>query len=66
MLLISADLEEIIALSDRIMVLYKGEVVAHFRADEADENELGLYMLGAERMTGATACIGEHTEGANV
>jgi simple sugar transport system ATP-binding protein len=65
-LLISADLEETIALSDRIMVLYKGEVVAHFRADEADENELGLYMLGAQRMPGATACIDHPIEGANV
>lgn len=64
-LLISADLEETIALSDRIMVLFRGEIVAHFRADEADENELGLYMLGAQRKTGATACVGQFEECAN-
>ena len=56
-LLISADLEETIALSDRIMVLFKGEVVAHFRAGEASENDLGLYMLGAERQPGASARV---------
>jgi len=65
-LLISADLEEIIALSDRILVLFKGEVVAHFRADEADENQLGLYMLGAERQPHASACLRDRSGYADV
>lgn len=65
-LLISADLEETIALSDRILVLFKGEVVAHFRADEADENQLGLYMLGAERQENATACLTPEQEATHV
>ena len=56
-LLISADLEETMALSDRVAVLFKGEIVAHFRADEADENEIGLYMLGAKRQADASAVI---------
>ncbi|WP_371171529.1 ABC transporter ATP-binding protein [Aliiroseovarius sp. 2305UL8-7] len=65
-LLVSADLEETIALSDRIMVLYKGEVVAHFNADQADENELGLYMLGAERQSDASACLSDRQEMSDV
>ena len=48
-LLISADLEEVMALSDRIAVFYKGEIVGQFAADTLNENELGLYMLGAKR-----------------
>lgn len=65
-LLISADLEETIALSDRIIVLFKGQIVAHFRAGEADENALGLYMLGAERKAGASGCLDEKPEHAHV
>ena len=48
-LLISADLEEVIALSDRIAVFCKGEIVGQFPSDTIEENELGLYMLGAKR-----------------
>lgn len=49
-LLISADLNELIALSDRIIVLYHGEVVADLdNSDKVDEKELGLYMLGLKR-----------------
>ena len=48
-LLISADLEEILALSDRIAVLFKGEITASFEAGAADERELGLYMTGLQR-----------------
>ena len=44
-LLISSDLDEILALSDRIAVMYRGRIVAHFPAD-TDAGELGLYMTG--------------------
>ncbi|MGO4568867.1 ABC transporter ATP-binding protein [Rhizobium sp. 2YAF20] len=54
-LLISADLEEVLSLSDRIAVLFKGEIVAHFRADTADQREIGLYMTGLKRQPFATA-----------
>ena len=49
-LLISAELEEIMSLSDRIIVMYEGEIVALFHPDETTEEELGLYMAGAKRM----------------
>lgn len=50
-LLVSADLNEVISLSDRLLVLYGGEVVALFpEASRVTEEELGLYMLGVKRM----------------
>jgi len=51
MLLVSADLSELLALSDRIVVLYHGEIVAEFRNNQLDEKELGLYMLGLKRQS---------------
>ncbi len=45
-LLISEDLDEIMALSDRIAVLYEGEVVGIVNRDEADAEMLGLMMAG--------------------
>ena len=51
-LLISADLNEVLELSDSIIVMYGGEIVAYF-PDSASvtEEELGLYMLGVKKMT---------------
>ncbi len=48
-LLISEDLDEILALSDRIVVLYEGEVVGEMRAAEADAERIGLLMAGSRR-----------------
>lgn len=45
-LLVSAELSEILALSDRIAVLYEGQVTGLFDAGVVTEEELGLYMLG--------------------
>ena len=45
----SADLDEIMALSDRIAVMYRGEIVATFEAGEVTEDELGLLMTGGGR-----------------
>ncbi len=46
-LLISEDLDEILALSDRIAVMYEGEIVGVLPAQEADVERLGLMMSGA-------------------
>ncbi|NPA06696.1 MAG: ABC transporter ATP-binding protein [Chloroflexi bacterium] len=48
-LLISAELDEIMSLSDRIAVMYEGEIVALFDADKVDKATLGMYMAGARR-----------------
>jgi ABC-type uncharacterized transport system ATPase subunit len=50
-LMVSADLDELFLLSDRILVIYEGEIVAEFLPDQATPEEVGLYMTGAKRMT---------------
>jgi simple sugar transport system ATP-binding protein len=46
-LLVSADLEEILSLSDRIAVIYEGEIVAILDPKKTNEKELGLLMTGS-------------------
>lgn len=46
-LLISADLHEVMSLSDRILVMYEGRIVGEVPGDEATEEGLGLLMTGA-------------------
>lgn len=50
-LLVSSDLEELLALCDRIAVMFGGEIVGLFSAKETSERELGFYMTGAKRKT---------------
>lgn len=47
--MISTDLEEVLALSDRILVLYEGRIAGIVEADKTDEEELGLLMMGGVR-----------------
>src|SRR4051812_14317904 len=47
-LLISLELEEVLSLSDRILVMYEGEIVGEHGTD-VDEQEIGLEMLGGRR-----------------
>ena len=47
-LLISEDLDEVRSLADRILVLYEGRIVHETSGEEADVEELGLAMAGAE------------------
>lgn len=46
MLLISSDLDELIKVSDRIMVLFRGRIMGFVDADEATREGLGRMMLG--------------------
>ena len=51
-LLVSADLSEVIDLSDQLLVMYGGKAVAFFpSASNVSEEELGLYMLGLKRQS---------------
>lgn len=45
-LLISSELSEILSLSDRILVMYRGRVVHETNARDATDEGLGLYMMG--------------------
>jgi simple sugar transport system ATP-binding protein len=45
-LLVSAELSEILALSDRILVMYEGRILADLPRTEASEEKLGLLMAG--------------------
>lgn len=49
-LLVSLELDEIMDLSDRILVMYEGEIVAEFNQKEATINEIGLYMSGSKKV----------------
>ncbi|MFZ9594674.1 MAG: ABC transporter ATP-binding protein [Bdellovibrionia bacterium] len=47
-LLVSSELDELLALSDRILVLYEGQIRAEFQRSEVSEEKLGLYMGGSQ------------------
>jgi len=49
-LLVSADLDEVLQLSDRIAVLFEGEIMGILPAQGIDVVELGLLMAGAKRL----------------
>ena len=49
-LLVSLELDEVMNLSDRILVMYEGEIVGEFDPKQTSVQELGLYMAGAKRM----------------
>ncbi len=48
-LLVSLELDEVMDVSDRIVVMYEGEIVADLNPNEITVQELGLYMAGSKR-----------------
>ncbi len=48
-LLVSLELDEVMNLSDRILVIYEGEIVAEIDPKQTTVQELGLYMAGSKR-----------------
>ena len=54
-LLISADLGEVMNLADRILVMYEGKVVGEVAADKATETGLGLLMTGSGEQHGGVS-----------
>jgi len=48
-LLVSLELDEVMNLSDRILVIYEGELVAELNPRETNYQELGLFMAGSQR-----------------
>ena len=45
-ILISVELDEILSLSDRILVMFDGKIMGERKAADTDERELGLLMAG--------------------
>lgn len=54
-LLISLELDEVMNLSDRILVMYEGQIVGEFDPHKTTVEELGLYMAGAKKQGEAKA-----------
>ena len=50
-LLVSFELDEVMNLADRILVMYEGEIVGELDPKKTTNQELGLYMAGAKRNT---------------
>ena len=50
-LLVSLELDEVMNLADRILVMYEGEIVGELDPKQTNVQELGLYMSGAKRNT---------------
>ena len=48
-LLVSLELEEVLSVPDRILVMYEGEIVGELDPKTTTAEELGLYMSGAKR-----------------
>lgn len=52
-LLVSLELDEVLSVSDRILVMYEGEITGEFNPDTVTVSELGLYMAGTKKQGGA-------------
>ncbi len=50
-LLVSLELDEVMNLSDRILVMFNGEIVASLDPKKTNVNEIGLYMSGSKKMS---------------
>ena len=48
-LLVSLELDEVMDVPDRILVMYEGEIVGELDPKSTSQEELGLYMAGAKR-----------------
>ena len=48
-LVVSTDLDEVLQISDRILVMYNGEIAGEFDPRATNREELGRYMIGGQR-----------------
>ena len=48
-LLVSLEMDEVLDVSDRILVMYEGEIVGELDPKKTTPEEMGLYMAGAKR-----------------
>lgn len=57
LLVVSADLDELLAISDRIAVMCEGEIIGTMPTEEADEKTLGLMMAGQRQSNDSVSAI---------
>ena len=48
-LLVSADLDELLRLSDRLLTIYEGRITGEFQAGDIDKREISYYMTGGRK-----------------
>jgi simple sugar transport system ATP-binding protein len=65
-LLISSDLDELLALADRIVVMYAGRIVGELASDEAERRRIGLLMAGGADEVIRNAGPGSHSGAAPI
>lgn len=65
-LLVSAELDEVLELSDRVAVMYRGEIVALVDGPTAEREEIGLFMAAGRRATPPGRSAPPSADGANV
>jgi simple sugar transport system ATP-binding protein len=53
-LVVSTDLDEVFLISDRILVMYDGQIVGEFRPESSSREETGMYMTGIKSMLSAS------------
>jgi simple sugar transport system ATP-binding protein len=58
-LLISEDLDEVLQLSDRVAVIYEGQILAVLKSGEASREQIGLMMVGSSSKIPSPAAAGE-------
>ncbi len=64
--LVSMEIEEVLSLSDRILVMYEGRIVAEFEGGTVTEEELGLYMTGGRGEQDFRPAVSDLPEGERV
>jgi simple sugar transport system ATP-binding protein len=52
-LLISEDLDEVMQLSDRVLVIYNGTIIGEMNREEANKEQIGMWMAGIQEYGGA-------------
>jgi ABC-type uncharacterized transport system ATPase subunit len=65
-LLVSMELEEIMSLSDRVLVMYEGRIVREFEGGTVNEEELGYYMTGGQGEQEMRPAVSDLPEGERV
>ncbi|MDB5531319.1 MAG: Sugar transporter ATP-binding protein [Devosia sp.] len=59
---VSADLDEVLSISDRVLVIYRGRIVANLKAADTDAEEVGRYMGGLDEEPASVGALPKETQ----